>query len=115
VVKPPLVTDGTRWRYLVFDYPEFAALRLMDAKSETGQQAFRVKVDEAKGRITFTKWRDVKWRTVLTYRKPAPDVLELQGTMDGKAIRARLRRMDERRFMLVSRGFHWVNEYPLNH
>lgn len=115
VVRPPLLTDATRWRYLVFDYPDFVSLRLMDSKSENGRQAYRIKVDEARGRLTFTKWRDVKWRTAFTYRRPAPDVLEMQGTMDGQAIRARLRRMDERRFVLVSRGFHWVNEYPFNH
>lgn len=115
VVRPPLVTDGSRWRYLVFDYPDFVLLRLMDSTAENGQQAYRVKVDEAKGRMTFTKWKDLKWRTSFTYRKTAPDVLEMQGTMDGKAYRARLRRMDERRFMLVSRGFHWVSEYPMNH
>lgn len=114
VVRPPLLTDGTRWRYLVFDYPELVFLRLMDSKSENGRQAYRLKLDEAKGRMTLTKWRDMKWRAVLTYRKPAPDVLEVQGTMDGQAIRARLRRMDERRFLLVSRGFHWVSEYPIN-
>lgn len=115
VSRPPLVTDGARWRYLIFDYPDFASLRLMDPTAENGQQAYRIKVDEAKGRITFTKWKDVKWRSVFTYRKPAPDVLEIQGAMDGKTYRARLRRMDERRFMLVSRGFHWVSEYPMNH
>jgi hypothetical protein len=35
--------------------------------------------------------------------------------MDGQAIRARLRQMDESRFLLASRGFHWVSEYPYNH
>ena len=115
VVRPPLLTDGTRWRYLVFDYPEWVSLRLMDASAETGQQGYRLKLNEAKGRMTFTKWRDVKWRAVFSYRKPAADLLELEGTMDGQKIRARLRRMDESRFMLVSRGFHWVNEYPINH
>jgi hypothetical protein len=115
VARPPLLTDGTRWRYLIFDYPDFVSLRLMDPAAENGRQAYRLKVDEAKGRMTFTKWKDVKWRAVLTYRKPAPDVLEVQGTMDGQAIRARLRQMDESRFLLASRGFHWVSEYPYNH
>jgi hypothetical protein len=115
VARPPLLTDGTRWRYLIFDYPEFVTLRLMDASSETGRQSFSLKLDEAKGRMTLMKWKDTKWRAVFSYRKPTPGVLELDGTMDGQRIRARLRRMDESRFSLVSRGFHWVNEYPYNH
>lgn len=115
VARPPLLTDRTRWRYLVFDYPEFVSLRLMDASAENGRQGYKLKLDEEKRRMTFTKWRDAKWKAAFTYRKPAPGVLEVEGTMDGQKIRARLRRMDESRFMLVSRGFHWVNEYPINH
>ena len=115
VARPPLLTDGTRWRYLIFDYPEFATLRLMDASSENARQGFMLKLNEAKGRMTFKKYRDPKWRADFSYRKPAPDVLEMQGTMDGHAIRARLRRIDETKLMLVGRGFHWVSEYPMNH
>jgi hypothetical protein len=115
VARPPLLTDGTRWRYLVFGYPEFASLWLMDASAEKAQQGFKLKLDEAKGRMTFSKHRDPKWRAVFSYRRPAPDLLEVQGTMDGQAIHARLRRIDEAKFMLVSRGFHWVSEYPINH
>lgn len=115
VARPPLLTDGTRWRYLVFDYPGFALLRLMDPSAENGRRGFKVKLDEAKGRLTFSQWKDPKWRAAFAYRRPAPDLLQLEGTMDNQKIRARLRRMDESRFMLVSRGFHWVNEYPINH
>lgn len=115
VARPPLLTDATRWRYLVFSYPEFLAIRLMDSSSPTGQQFYKLKVDEAKRTLALTKYKDPRWRAVLTYRKLAPDVLELEGTMDGQKVRSRLRRMDENRFMLVSRGFHWVNEYPINH
>jgi hypothetical protein len=115
VARPPLLTDGTRWRYWIFDYPEMMNIRLMDASSETPRHGFRLKLDEAKERMTFMKWNDPKWRAVFSYRKPAPGILELDGTMDGQKIRARLRRMDESRFSLVSRGFHWVNEYPYNH
>jgi hypothetical protein len=115
IARPPLLTDGTRWRYLIFDYPELASLRLMDASSENARQYFKLKLDEAKGRMTFSKHRDPKWRAVFSYRKPALDVLEMQGTMEGHAIHARLRRIDETKFMLVGRGFHWVSEYPMNH
>jgi hypothetical protein len=31
---------------------------------------------------------------------------------DGKAIR--LRQIDASKFLLLSRGFHWINEMPLN-
>jgi hypothetical protein len=115
VVRPPLRMDGSRWRYVVFDYPGEMSIYLMDASTKAGRKFYRLKLDEKKGTMTLTQYKDPKWRAVFSYRKPAPGVLDMQGMIDGQTIRARLRRMDESRFMLVSRGFHWVNEYPINH
>lgn len=114
VVRPPLLTDGTRWRYVVFDYPESMSIRLMDASSPTGQQFYSLKLDEKKGSMALTKWKDPKWKSAFSYRRPSPGVLEMEGTFDGQKIRARLRRVDDSRFPLLTRGFHWINEYPYN-
>jgi hypothetical protein len=37
----------------------------------------------------------------------------LDGTMDGHTVHMGLRRTDTS-FLLVTRGFHWVQEYPFN-
>jgi hypothetical protein len=37
----------------------------------------------------------------------------MEGTLNGK-IKARLRRAESSDFLLISRGFHWINEYPFN-
>jgi hypothetical protein len=42
------------------------------------------------------------------------DHLVLEGTMGFDTIRAELRKVDPSRFLLVSRGFHWINEVPFN-
>jgi hypothetical protein len=114
VARPPLLTDGTRWRYVVFSYPEEMSIYLMDGSAEKARQFFKLALDEKKGSMKLTKYRDPRWRAVFAYRRPAPGALEMEGTLDGQRIRARLRRMDESKFQLVSRGFHWVNEYPYN-
>ncbi len=31
---------------------------------------------------------------------------------NGEAIQTKLRRIDDKSFLLTSRGFHWINEYP---
>ena len=41
-----------------------------------------------------------------------PDQLVLDGTMDGHTIQMRLKLVDRSKLTLVSRGFHWINEYP---
>ena len=35
-------------------------------------------------------------------------------SVNGQQIRNRFRRMDDSRFPLLSRGFHWINEQPFN-
>jgi hypothetical protein len=39
----------------------------------------------------------------------------LQGTLLEDALTVKLRRLDTSQFLLVSRGFHWVSEYPFNY
>ncbi len=34
--------------------------------------------------------------------------------MDGHEIYAELRRIEAPEYLLVSRGFHWINEFPDN-
>jgi hypothetical protein len=38
----------------------------------------------------------------------------LEGEVEGRRILGRYRRMDDSRFWLISRGFHWINEWPYN-
>ena len=38
----------------------------------------------------------------------------LEGTYESRSIRAKLRRADGKEFLLMSREFHWINEYPFN-
>lgn len=110
VARPPLMSDETRWRRVVFSYPGMVAVQLM---SDT-RQRYRLELDQAKKRLTLSKRDDPKNRSLLTYSRPEPKLLILEGTVDGHKIRARLHRIDESRFLLVSRGFNWINEYPFN-
>jgi hypothetical protein len=34
--------------------------------------------------------------------------------MDGGPVSIELRQIDPAKFLLFSRGFHWINEYPFN-
>lgn len=49
----------------------------------------------------------------LTYTLPDANTLVLDGTWDGKPFHA-LAHRDDHKFLLTTRGFHWVNEYPFN-
>jgi len=52
-------------------------------------------------------------QAVLHYEQ-AGNELVLEGELRGSPIRTRLRKKDPGTFLLLNRGFHWVNEYPFN-
>lgn len=111
--RPPLLTDQDRWRRMVFTRAKSVSIYPMD----TPRQRFALKLDTAKRtmRITrFGKPNEPKTKSFLSYRQPEPGLLIVEGTFEGKKVRARLRRMDEQSFELINRGFHWINEYPRN-
>jgi hypothetical protein len=109
-VKPPLITDKNRWRRVVFDNPRTFSLQLMsDSRSRFG-----LALDAEKKTLALTKRDDPNWKTMLTYERIDPEKLTLDGTFDGKKIRAKLQRVEPSQFLLVNRGFHWINEFPFN-
>jgi hypothetical protein len=108
--RPPLVTDGSRWRRMVFDYPGVVAVQLMS----DSRQRYALKLDGARRVLALTKRDDPAWKSDLSYQRPEPGRLLLEGTFDGKKVRAVLHRTESPQFRLVTRGFHWINEYPFN-
>jgi hypothetical protein len=109
-IRPLLVTDSARWRRVIFDYPGVIAVQQMsDSRSR-----YTLVLDTEKKTLDLGKRDDPKWKAALTYEQPEPALLTLTGQLDGEQIRAKLHRTDESRFLLRSRGFHWINEYSFN-
>lgn len=111
VPRPPLTTDGSRLRRVVFDYPEMLSIRRMN-----DEHAWMwLKLDPEKQTMELTQRRNPEWGTAqLSYERPEPDVLLLTGTFEKQQIKARLVRRPEQKFLLLERGFHWVSEFPFN-
>ena len=108
VARPPLLTDATRWRRVLFEYPDFISIQLMDgSRSDYG-------LILGKRRLALTKSDDKTSQPSFAYKETQPGLLALDGTMDGRKTRLTLRREDESSYRLVSRGFHWINETPFN-
>ena len=53
-------------------------------------------------------------RSLLTYSQPDDAHLILDGSFRDESIKVKLRRMEPSKFLLVNRGFHWINEVPYN-
>jgi hypothetical protein len=110
-VLAPLITEPFRWRRIIFDRPLRMAIQAMS----DSRRRFLFKQAPKTNVLTLTKVEDPNWKSTLTYTQTAPGLVAMEGTFDGRKIRASLRRADNLDFLLITRGFHWINEYPLNH
>lgn len=106
----PLITEPVRWRRMVFDFPTRMGIQFMSGT----RRRYLLKEDLKKKDLTLTKIEDPKWKSDLLYSQTAPGTLTIDGTFDGKKIHAMLHKASTSDFLLVNRGFHWVNEYPFN-
>ena len=111
VPQPLLATDETLWRRLIFEWPGTIAIQ---HPHETEARYYQLKTDPGPHMFALAKFDDPKWQAGLSYKLAGPDVLMVESQFDGKHIRGRYHRMDDSRFRLLSRGFHWINEWPYN-
>lgn len=108
VARPPLLTDTTRWRRVIFEFPGYLSVQLMDGSRKN----YGLTVE--KGRLALTKFDDKKWRSSFAYKETPPGLLALDGMMDGRKTRLTLRREDETSYRLISDRFHWIHNTSAN-
>lgn len=113
-ILPPLLTDPVRWRRVMFEHPEMLILQLMDDSSDESRRYYRLALDPRKRTLQLMGFRDKKPTSSFAYQQPAPGFLTLEGTHEGHKVKAKLHRADDSRFLLKTRGFHWINETPFN-
>jgi uncharacterized membrane protein YphA (DoxX/SURF4 family) len=106
--RAPLLTDAGRPRRIVFQSPENATFQQMDDSFSY----YGASIKAADKSLILSKASDKNWSASFTYQQPAPDHLLLEGTMDNHKIQVQLTLFDRNKFLLVSRGFHWIQEYP---
>ncbi|WP_245402181.1 DoxX family protein [Nocardia albiluteola] len=108
-VVPPLVTDQTRWRRMVFEYPGVVAYQRMDDTIEY----VRATVAPGSRRIVLATIAErPEPLGALTFSQPAPDRAALTGEVGGHAVTIALQRFDADAFPVRHGGFHWVQNAP---
>ncbi len=106
----PLVTDSSRWRRVIFDVPARMAFQRMD--DSLARYASTINPNDKT--LALTKDDDKNWKASFTFQRPTPDQLIVDGDMDSHKLHMQLQLLDRKNFLLVSRGFHWIQEYPFN-
>lgn len=106
----PLLTDASRWRWIVFDSPQYVTFYDMDEQ----KQSYRPSIDSNAKTLSLAKFGNQTWKANFSFTRPDSTHLLLDGAMDGHKIHADCQLLDRSKFLLVSRGFHWVQDYPFN-
>ena len=108
--RSPLLSDHDRWRRIIFDFPTRASFQRMD----DSMVGYGISIDHSAKNFTLTRNDDKNWKAHFNVDRPAPDQLVLDGDMDNHKVHMDLQLFDRNKFLLVSRGFHWIQEYPFN-
>ncbi|MGL6237119.1 MAG: DoxX family protein [Segniliparus sp.] len=121
--RDPLLTDGLRWRRVVFDRPfhvsdpVMVTVQHMDDSFEVfgGTIDPRHHIIDLGHRIELGTYVETPARIRLTYWWPRPGSMVIDGEdYVGHRVHIWFDRMDPSAFPLVERGFNWVQEHPYN-
>ncbi len=105
-----VATDQEQVRRVIFDPVDRMSLQHMDDSIDR----YSAKIDVTKETVSLTKANDKNWNGTLHFQRPAHDQLTLDGDMDSRKVHMQLQLIDRNKFLLVNRGFHWVQEQALN-
>ena len=104
-IREPLFSDWSRFRRAIFDFPQVVGFQ----RPDDSFASYGASIDTKRKTITFTGSAGQ-----LAYQRIGSTGLIIDGSIEGKRVHMDLQRMDRSRFLLVTRGFHWVQEYPYN-
>lgn len=110
VPVPPMFNDPTRWRRVAFNRSGVVSVYFADDT----MQRFRAKDDAASHTLELPYGTRPDQKHVLQYERTADGTLMVHGTFAYTPIEATLRPVPLDSFLLVSRGFNWIQELPFN-
>ena len=106
---PPLTTDTSRWKQIIIQTNKYARIKMMNDTMFN----YTFTVDTVLNKIGTYVTTDNSNAASFSYIKDG-DYLLLNGKVGNDSVFIKLKRFDEKNFRLMSRGFHWINEYPYN-
>jgi len=109
-IRSPLLNDYDRWHRVIFDFPDRVTFQRMDDT----YAGYGASINVNDKTLALTKGDEKNRKGDFHFQRPAQDQLTLDGNMDGHTVHMRLQLVDRNKFLLVNRGFHWIQEYPYN-
>ncbi|MBN4066062.1 hypothetical protein JYT51_01865 [Candidatus Amoebophilus asiaticus] len=107
---PPLLTDNTRWKKMTIEWEEHVVIYLMNDSTK----GYAFKPDTVEKTITMYSYADTTSKYLFKYLQPTNDHLTFSGVLKEDSLTIHMKKIDINKFLLVNRGFHWINESPYN-
>lgn len=107
---PPLTTDTIRWQRMIVQWPGRTIIQLMDDKFHY----YNFEPDTIAKTMSIYQGQDTLNKQLFEYEWKTEELLSMRGIWqkDSVLIDMRLRKATD--FLLVNRGFNWINERPFN-
>lgn len=106
----PLLTDDARWRRLIVEQKDRASIYTMTDK----RLWYDFKPDTIKNIVRLNPANDSTLLDSLYFSEPDSTRFVLEGILNQDAVRIEFSKKTKEDFLLRSRGFAWINEYPFN-
>ena len=104
----PLTTDTTRWRNLMVSYAGRGHIRFMNDTI----RAYAFEVDSSARKIVIYSRNDTTHKSHLAYSLMGKDSLMIRGKWLQDSVVITFTKYQLDKFLLVNRGFHFINELP---
>lgn len=116
---PAIITDATRWKRIrIQGAQDRVAVRWRFMDDSYGD-LYATVIDENQQVMTLTpsnldKSKPSTGPITFRYVRKDPEHLTLEGKVGQETLSMQIERFDAGKMLLVSRGFHWINETPFN-
>jgi hypothetical protein len=106
----PLTTDRKQWRRVVMESPRVVRVQLMDDSFER----YRAEYNESARRLTlYASGTTSDPSSAFVWSVRDADHVELDGHIRADTVVVSLKRIDPASFLLMNRGFHWIQRNSL--
>ena len=107
---PPLATDSTRWNKWAVTFSGASRVRFMNDSSKK----YNTVLNTGQHTLVMNTYADTLNKAYFTYTEPQKGVLVFKGKFKKDSLQISLKKYDLNKFLLLNRGFHWINEQALN-
>jgi hypothetical protein len=108
VEKPLNFQDSIRWSKAIIEDGSFRTIALNGQK-----KYYKFEPDSILTHFSIENYRDSTQMYDFKVQKDS-NLLKINGLWKNDTLQISMRRVDEMKYLLKTRGFRWVNEYPFN-